>query len=238
MNVNTHYSDEDLQRFVDGELDGESAENIHTAMRQDMLLAARVRSYRYVNQSIRDAFESVNPPGRQLSFHGLRFRRPGLAVAVALLPLVFVSGWLSNSLLKAPEQNQQLEAFSLPVQNAEQLNTLFHIDSSDPRVVENLLNRVEAALAATRDDNVHIEVLANDEGLNMLRPDKSAYAQRVQELMDNYDNLSFVACSKTIKTLQKQGIKVRLIDSARETDGNALDHVIDRLRKGWGYIKA
>jgi intracellular sulfur oxidation DsrE/DsrF family protein len=237
MKDDAHFTDNDLHRYIDGELDPKARDELQDQLQQNPTLAQRVRAYQSVNDALREAFDTVESPTGRMENQPVRLTRSSIAAAVLLLPAGFLAGWLGHSLLTGSEIHEPLTAgINLPVQGQEHLNTVFHIDVDERSVVNGLLDRTEAILAAYADLDVQVEVVANAGGLNLLRADTSAFAPRVREMMDTYENLTFVACANTIERLRERGVDVHLIDRthARST---AIDHVISRLRDGWTYIK-
>lgn len=237
MKDDARFTDDDLHRHIDGELDPKARDDLQDLLLQNPAVAQRVRAYQSVDEAVREAFDTLEPPASRVANEPVRLKRSGIAAAALLLPVVFLAGWFGHSLLGGSEIHEPLTAgINLPVQGQEHLNTLFHIDVDDKSVMHGLLDRTEAILAAYADPDVQVEVVANAAGLNLLRADTSAFAPRVREMMDKYDNLTFVACANSIERLRERGVDVQLIDRthARST---AIDHVVARLRDGWTYIK-
>ncbi|MCG6860022.1 MAG: hypothetical protein LJE70_01850 [Chromatiaceae bacterium] len=236
MKGELRFTDEDLHRYIDREMDAKAKSELDDLLGQNPSLAARVREYRFVDQAVREAFDGVESPVRHRPGASVRVERRVIA-AVLFLPVFFLAGWFGNSLLSGSDVQEALAGgITLPVAGREHLNALFHIDLNDQSVMEGVLDRAEAVLTSYADRDVQVEVVANAAGLDLLRADKSPFAPRIRNMMDKYDNLSFVACANTIKRLREQGVDVLLIDRthARET---AIDHVVERLRDGWTYIK-
>jgi intracellular sulfur oxidation DsrE/DsrF family protein len=230
-------TDADLNRYIDGEMDGADWRRLDHVLSQDKVIRARAETYRKVDEALREALESASPPTGDVACSTVRVKKRTLAAASLLVPMGVLAGWLGHALLTQPViQEPQVAGVSMPARAHGQSNTVFHIDVDDKQKMEELLDRAEAILAAKADRDAHVEVVANAAGLNLLRADTSAVAPRVREMMGKYGNLSFVACAKTIQRLREQGVKVNLINRthARET---ALEHLVDRLNEGWIYIK-
>jgi intracellular sulfur oxidation DsrE/DsrF family protein len=237
MNGDPCFTDEELNRFIDGELEDKTRSRLEDRLERDPALAARVREYRSVDQAVREAFDGIEPPVRHRPHATPQPGRRGMAAAAMLLPAGILAGWVGHSLLGVSAPRDPLAGgVSLPVQGRQHLNTVLHLDVDEQAVMAGVLDRAEAILTAHAGQGIQVEVVANAAGLNLLRADKSVYAQRVRAMMDKYPNLIFVACANTIRRLREQGIDVLLIDRthARET---AIDHIVDRLREGWTYMK-
>jgi intracellular sulfur oxidation DsrE/DsrF family protein len=236
MKDEIRFVDENLHRYVDGEMDEAARVELEGLLDQEPSLRARVRAYRSVDRALRGAFDTIEPPEPRVSHRRGSVNASRFAAAL-LMPAMFLSGWLGHSISSVPEIHEPLAGgVNLPVPGREQLNTLFHIDVDEQDVMGRVLDRAEAVLTAYADRDVQVEVVANAAGLDLLRADVSAFAPRVRAMMDRYDNLTFVACANTIRKLHEQGVEVLLIDRthAQET---AIDHVVSRLQDGWTYIK-
>ena len=122
MNGDRSCMDEDLHRFIDGELDGESSGRVQALLKRDPSIAARVRDYRSVDQAVRAAFDGVEPPRNRLPNQSIRAKRRRVAAAAVLLPAGFGAGWLMHSAFSVPEMHGPLAGgTSLPVQGREHL---------------------------------------------------------------------------------------------------------------------
>jgi len=237
MSGNRICTDEDLHCYVDGELDAEARSRVQDMLEKDSSLSARVREYRMVDEAVRAAFDGVEPPRNRGRNAPSQAKRRGAVAAAVLLPAGSLAGWLGHSLLDNPDVQEPLAGgITLPGQSREHLNAMFHINVNEKAVMDRVLDRAEAILAAYANEDVQVEVVANAAGVDLLRADTSAVAPRVRSMMDKYDNLTFVACANTIKELKEQGVDVLLIDHTHSSE-TALDHVVDRLRSGWTYIK-
>jgi len=238
MNGRPPYNEDELQAFVDGRLTGEARRRLLGALATDPSLAEEVQDYRMVNDALRHTFGEAEPPPRRLAdLQRSRARRRVAAAAALFLPAGFLAGWLAQSLHTGPATEGPLAGgITLPAQARVHLNTVFHIDVGDRALMGDMLDRAEAVLTAYAGQDVQVEVVANASGLDLLRADTSVFANRVRRMMDEYENLAFVACANSIKRLREQGVDVPLIDRTH-TRETAIDHVIERLQQGWTYIK-
>ncbi|HEY0634175.1 MAG TPA: hypothetical protein VGE00_02240, partial [Gammaproteobacteria bacterium] len=96
----------------------------------------------------------------------------------------------------------------------------------------------ELLLARNREQRqpFRLEIVANDEGLNLLRARFSTDAERTEELLHNYNNLAIMACARTLQAIEDQGGDVELLPNVITTE-SALERVVDRLQEGWLYIR-
>jgi len=163
MNEDLQPTDNDLHRYIDGEMDEEGRDSLRARLERDRALAGRVRRYRLVDQAVREAFGGVEPPaGRIPKAPRWRTLSRNTAAAATLLPAAFLAGWLGHSLLSVSSKHDSLAGgIGLPVQGREHLNTLFHIDLNDEAAMKGLLDRTEAILAAYADQGAQVEVVAN-----------------------------------------------------------------------------
>lgn len=229
------FSDEEIHRFVDGELDYPRRTELLERMSEDPLLAEAVNDYRRVNDLVELAFAEAEPPqrGRRASRWGRPLAWAALAASV-FLPVGFVAGWL----WQAPPPGSELLAGgqTLYPGTAASHNTVLHIDFDDPEAFNTTLNRAEAILLAHQQGGARVEVVANSSGLNLLREDASPFVERVRAMLETYDNFSLVACVNTLRRLERKGIRVELFDGT-QTDKSAVEHVARRLQQGWTYLK-
>jgi len=231
-------SDEDLHRFVDEELsDGERA-RLADLLERDPKVAHRVQRYRMVDDLVRQGFEEIEAPARSMAPEHRRQAIPRIAAAgVLFVPLGFLAGWLAKpALLDQGESTPLAGGASLERTSGRLTHALFHIDADDPAAMERLLERAESILTRSRDADSQVEVVANAGGLNLLRADTSAYAERLRNLMARYPNLTIVACANAIKRFEERGTNVLLFSEVK-SDETAIDHIVQRLQQGWTYIK-
>lgn len=229
MNKDERISDEQLGAFMDGELDTEEESRIFVAAETCPELDTRLCQQRKLRELLQHAYRDpprpVRPGGK-----GRRHRKLfGLAAAAVLLLLAGLSaGWFAGRVLDGGvSSGGQLVA-------ANPDSWLLHVASDDPARMEMALDRAEE-LASGSDGVVrHVEIVANESGLNMLRSDVTPYAGRIRRLAE--DDVLFFACSRAIERLEERGIKVRLVPEA-DTNFSALDRVVYRMQQGWTYEK-
>jgi intracellular sulfur oxidation DsrE/DsrF family protein len=243
-----HFSDEQLHAFVDAQLGPEEQEQIFVALKQDENLSRKVCEIRRLQDMVRHAY--AEPPAAPTQpTPQRRWRLTDAIAASVLLTVGALAGWFASGLQptesavpeQAAYQRQDLDAFQtvqlLSAQGMQQ-NVVLHITTSDAGKLRYALDEVEALLSSYRARGIPIklEVVANGEGMALLRSDVSPYPQRTQELIRKYDNLAVVACANTLRWLQDQGVDTRLLPEVGTTK-SGLERVVDRLQEGWLYVK-
>ncbi len=227
------FGDDELHAFVDGQLDSARRERLLAAMEMDEGLREQVCGLRRTKEWLHLAFEEARPPRHRVERPGGRWPRlGGLAAGLMLfLAVGFTAGWCLRPVPEAGVSSVVLQDVA-----ASGYRVVLHIAEADPAKFEAVLDDAEQLLRQYREQGIEVEVLANAGGLDMLRVDVSPYATRVARMMSEYDNLTFIACSNAVKRVLERGQKPLLINGTH-TDTTAIDHVIQRLREGWSYIK-
>lgn len=116
---------------------------------------------------------------------------------------------------------------------------LIHIARDDAQQLGEALNDVESLLRYYRDSrqSARVEVVINGRGLDLVRVDTSAFADRIQQLQREFDNLTFAACQNSIDRLKReQGILVRLLPGVVVIDSGVAE-LMRRQNQGWTYLQ-
>ncbi len=253
MTSHKEFSDELLNALVDEQLAVEDADRVYAHMHQDEALARRITDLRTVRDLVRLAYRA---PARAPFGHTkplrptirLHWKLAGaLAAAIALVSAALlgppwherlitaspVDGGVSVHSRLGPERNAA-SATSAPVK------VLIHLNTNDPQRIGETLDELENVLRFYRQTGQHarVEVVTNGEGLDLLRVGTSPFPQRVQRLLQGYDNLQFVACQNTIDRLKRErGITARLLPGVVVID-SGVAQIMRRQQEGWAYIRA
>ncbi len=254
MNNDDKWKDCRLHAFIDGQLGDDDSAELIKEMAQRPELRQHVADTRYLKGMIKQAYAGIEPPtgGSRQSTSKLFSLRAGLTglAATLLLSIGFIVGWSTHApstpanihLAKAGSSvvnsNDPLltGGITLAPVNTDAHKVILHIDQTDTALFQDTLNEVERLLTTYDSTQTQVEVIFNSSGLNLLRTDTSPDAARLRRMMATYEHLRFVACRNTIKRLEERGIKANLIDQTQVTP-SAVGHIIDRLQKGWVYIK-
>jgi uncharacterized protein len=116
---------------------------------------------------------------------------------------------------------------------------IIHIADNNAAHLGQALTEIEGLLRYYRDSrqSARVEVVLNGRGLDLVRTDASAFAERIAQLQKNYDNLTFAACQNTIERMQQeQGLAVRLLPGVIVID-SGMAEIMRRQSQGWTYLQ-
>ena len=125
------------------------------------------------------------------------------------------------------------------VNAADKHRIVLHLDEADPARQELVLNNASNINKYYQDkgEEVEIEIVAYGPGLTMLVPGKSPVEQRVVSIVQNFENVSFQACSNTLaKMSTKAGKQIELMPQAKMVPSGVV-HLVERQEQGWSYIR-
>ena len=228
MNRDDQFSEEQLNAFVDGELDPEEKQRLLSKTGEDPELDQRLCQQRKMKELVKLAYEDVPLPKRSgpkpLGRGGLFGR--GLAAAILL------AAGMALGFLGGQSVDRAADTVAVVV---EPERYLLHVASGAPHDMAEALQRAEYLLASAPDDGVRqVEIVANEQGIDLLRSDVTQFAVEISLLQAN--DVVFYACSKTIQRLEENGVEVQLVPHA-VSDYTALDRVVIRMQEGWQYEK-
>ena len=238
--------DLELNAFIDGELSPDQQAEFLELMRNDPELARQTCELGQLKAQLRLAYADPPKP-RRPGVTRVKGSWPAIAAGFVLLALGLVSGWVLHAnapglgidgnrfVVLDPEGRGRAPA----VASDDSTRIVFHLTNPDQAVASELLDDVEAMLAAYRSDGrpLRIEVVGHSDGLDLLRDRLSQHKERIHQLAAQYSNLTFVACQNTIDRLKvERGIEVKLIPDAEVID-SGVSHVVKRQKQGWSYIR-
>lgn len=230
MNNEHPFSEEHLNAYIDNQLDAEEAGEVLKALRGSPALNQRVCELRHMQDLMRHAYgDSAIPESRTVVKRRRWPRYLQGAAALLLLTVGAAAGWLAHD-------NDRSARVTLAAAQSRPQNIILHISTDDPLKVSDALDQAEQMLSRNKDKPFQLEIVANGEGLNLLRARYSSYPERTEELIRNYNNLSVMACARTLQAIREQGGDVELLPHIGTTE-SALERVVDRLQDGWIYIR-
>jgi intracellular sulfur oxidation DsrE/DsrF family protein len=229
-------SEEQLNAFVDGELDSEEQSCLFDAAERSAELDQRVCQQRKLKELVKHAYRDVPEPRQQLS--GKRNRHSMLSLAMAasvLLILGIATGLLIPGFIDQDPSSGRLTTSTNSGVVAAVDNYILHVASGEPAQMRLALQKAKELLSTAEPGKPrHVEVVANEKGLNLLRSDITQFSKEISDLAS--EQVIFYACSKAIERLEEKGITVQLVPEAIP-GYTALDRVVIRMKDGWQYIK-
>ena len=228
-------SDELLNSFIDHQLTTHERQEILKLLKQDKALSDRVCELQNLKEMTRLSFDDI--PASRLPDTVVPMQ-PSVWPRMAAVFAIFSLGLLLG--LGSMHLSNSSESWSSIAQKQEALTkVLVHLTSADTDDGLNTLNNLEQMLQQYEQDNqpVHVEVIANGNGIKLLSPHKQQIAQRIAYLTSQYDNLEFAACKNTLDQMRlTRGVDLQLIPEVKIIDSGVVE-VIKRQREGWTYIR-
>jgi len=126
-----------------------------------------------------------------------------------------------------------------PTRDDESRNIVIHVNFSDRDRLVFVLNNVDNILDYYSDkgNQVAIRVVCHGPGLVLLRTDTSPVKDRLEQMADSLDELSFYACTNTLNKITKaEGKQPEIIDQTTLVPAG-LPEIIELQRLGWIYLK-
>ena len=115
----------------------------------------------------------------------------------------------------------------------------FHVDESDPKVMNMALNNVQnvSNYYAGKGEKVIIELVAYGPGLNMFVKGKSPVEDRISVMSMSIDDLKFSACGNTHRKIsEKAGKDVALIDGVGMAQSGVV-RLVELQEQGYAYVR-
>jgi intracellular sulfur oxidation DsrE/DsrF family protein len=242
MSEERRISEEMRGAFADRQLDPADWAAMAGAMERDPALRQDVCELRMLKDAVRHAYAA--PPARPS-----RASPAGrTAWSVAAAAVLLATGWLAHAWWSGGPALDPASAYALRGdwhtlrgnwRTLDAGRVLVHVSSERPEALGRALDEVADLLRAARAERrrVEIEIVANNAGLDMLRADASPLATRLAALRVEYPNLGLVACGQTLERRRARGESPRLLPHTVVAP-SALQHVVERLREGWVYVRA
>jgi intracellular sulfur oxidation DsrE/DsrF family protein len=244
--MNNSVSDEKLCAFIDGELDSAERQDLLRRLQIDNELRDRVCAFRITDDMVRTAYAEVPQSPTRTARLGKAAKMAYRALAAAaLLAVGLSSGWALRGQAVDDAAPGGLLGF-LPknvqpvhlAEHADARKVLLHIDSSDPVRVRRALEYAKAFLKAahTTGVTVHLEIVANFKGIDVLRTGMTPYSDRFRALARRGAGVELVACGNAVARLRSMGENPDLVPGVRVAP-SAVAEIVTRLEDGWTYIK-
>ena len=236
-------SQEQLEAFVDGQLDAPDKARVLLALEASETLRTQVAELRRLKDMVRLAYDEVPEPlPRPIASPPIG----GYAVAAAVGALIMLAvtqliAWNWNGKSSLGDHSVATAATAPPQASLAAVDpelVMFHISTSDDRVGTELLDQVELVASQYRRSGraLRVVVVANNEGLRLYQVGHSQNERRIRELFARYDNITFAACGNTLQRLAGSGDSVRLLPQAIVVDSGVAE-IARRQQQGWKYIR-
>jgi len=122
---------------------------------------------------------------------------------------------------------------------AEKHRLALQISDDDPVKMNAVLN-VAANVSkyySDKGDEVEIEIVAFNAGLNMLRQDKSPVLTRLKSFQQGMPNIAFIACQNTLDAMTRnEGKEPPLVENAQRVKAGVVT-LIELGEKGWTIVR-
>ena len=126
-----------------------------------------------------------------------------------------------------------------PAGAAEHHKLALQISDNDPAKMNAVLN-VAANVSkyySDKGEEIEIQVVAFNAGLNMLRQDKSPVLTRLTSFKQGMPNVSFKACENTLEAMtRKEGKEPPLVDNAERVKAGVVT-LIELGEQGWTIVR-
>jgi intracellular sulfur oxidation DsrE/DsrF family protein len=126
-----------------------------------------------------------------------------------------------------------------PASAMEKHRLALQISDNDPAKMNAVLN-VAANVSkyySDKGDEIEIQVVAFNAGLNMLRQDKSPVLGRLKSFKQGMPNVAFMACENTLAAMtRKEGKEPPLVDNATRVPAGVV-RLIELGEKGWPIVR-
>ena len=236
MDKDKQISEEQLNAFLDGELDAEETSRVYSESERSAELDQRLCQQRKLKELVQHAYKDVPQPVRVKASRRMQSGLLSKAmVASILLVLGATIGFFAERQISRGSGSEILTvaAVSVPVVNGQ--NYLLHVVSGDPEQMLAALQKAQQLIDSAGPGQINqVEVVANQKGLNLLRSDITPFADEIHLLQER--DVVFYACSRTIELLEEDGVDVYLVPDAQKAY-TALDRVVIRMQDDWEYIK-
>jgi len=240
---NQYISSEFLNSFIDNQLDSAEKTRAFDAISQNATLKEQVCEMRALKEMVKHAYP-ITPGYMRSQYKPKRsWLKQFQPLAACLLLFVGgVSGWFTHS-WSYQENKQDLSGTHQAAQQgdavaAESRKMIVHVSNSNPMKLKAALDETESLLEIYKRANQHIqvEVIANKQGVDLLRSNVTNYKGRIGMMQEKYPNLNFLVCGKTINKLRNKGESVQLLPHTGVAS-SAADQINWRLKQGWSYVK-
>lgn len=223
-----------LHAYVDGELDSQEKSRFLLQLENNKDIRTRTCELQRTKEWVKFSFEGETAPTQTLPGIHWRLRHTSpfnIAASLLIVLVAFSAGWASHSM-----KENAASVIALDTINDEAPHVVLHISEADEIRFAGVLERTEEILHQYRNTGVQIEVVANSGGLDFMRTASSQHIDSIKRIIEQYDNVRFIACARGLDRLRSHGLDATVINGV-DSSAPAADHLIERLTEGWTYIR-
>ena len=233
-----------LDAFVDGQLDQNDRVEILDAMGGSGEIRNRVAETRRLKDLVRLAYQDQRAQSKRSSRPQTKYTSHVVAAVLGALSMLFLIQLINSpaefgpSLMDMEMAGRGGNPEFAPAQLRMPEQVLFHLSSGDQQDGRELLNQVELVASEYEKTgrDLRIIVVTNNEGLRLYQAGYSDHADRIHELYARYDNIIFAACGTTLGKRIMTGEKVELLPEVIVVDSGVAE-ITRRQQQGWKYIR-
>jgi len=112
-------------------------------------------------------------------------------------------------------------------------NLVLHMNSLEGEKADKLFQLLNSTLHTPKNKNIQIEVILSGLGLQILRSGKSSYIDKIKMIKHKYNNVTFIACGKTLDNLKNHSSKKIQITKEAMLVSSGPNWARKRQQQGW-----
>lgn len=226
MNTNNSFSDEHLNAFVDGQLDGAETNRVFEALNRNPELSLKVGELRKLKELVQYAYDNNNASSKGRSTARLvRSRLISAALAASLLAIGITGGWFwHNALLTGSDG-------SIGPNAAKKRGIVVQISENDPAKWDMALTTVKNLRKEFPAENMDIEIVAYGPGLEMFKK-TTPLDRRLDDAAKS--GVKLLACGNAM--MASNTTREELSSSVAVVKAGVVE-IMQKQEQGYSYIK-
>lgn len=213
-------SDEELNAFIDGELNASDQGRVLAAIDRDDALKARLVDYQQTRNLLRHAYEQPPQPARAIA------AAPSLKKQVLAASLLVAAGVAAGWIL-----HRESVVAPLARQAQAPKGVVIQVSEADPAKWEMALLNASNVRKAYGDKSVGVEIVAYGPGLKMFHQD-SPVSAGLDEM--NKKGVKLLACGNTMTMTRTTRDK---LNQAVEVVPAGVVEIMERQKDGYAYVR-
>ena len=236
-------SEEMLNAFIDNELEAEEREYIIELEESNKELKETICEAHRLKMLVKAA-RTKEPVDVMNNFHNKKQNYNKYYITASFI-LFLVTAFFSvtnnnDSILKYTSKTNYNDNNSLLIAAKEQknLNLVLHLQTSGSKQANNLFSTLNSVLKTSEryKNNLQVEVILSGLGLQLLQTNYSTYTHTIRSIGKNNQNVTFIACGKTLKNFQdKLNKNISIIKEAMLVSSGP-SWAKKRQQQGWSYL--